>query len=233
MFVYPAYNLEEFKSRLTARLKALQAEAGHTGVVLPVGLFLVIDEDNGGDATAQELVKRFHLLDQESREVIDFYFLGWVGPNQPVSPGQISPDLHFDLNAFERCRRALQNAGVQEFGGNADLLLVDAQGEGDDVTLDFSGAIRVDLSRAAAEGKFASLGQFLQTVVDAAESLKKGPEAQSPVYAISDKLGLAIAKESLLDWFLKKWGEAFGADRLASVAVRNLGPDTPLAALRA
>jgi hypothetical protein len=52
--------------------------AGVKSFVMQVGLFLLIDEENGGDATARELCKRFHLLNSESQNVIDFYFLLWL-----------------------------------------------------------------------------------------------------------------------------------------------------------
>src|SRR4051794_7914201 len=93
----------------------------HHHFVMPCGLLLVIDKDNGGDITAEELVKRFHLLDQESRDIIDFYFLGWKWVGSWRREG-----IRFDLAAFESCRKTLRDAGVDHFGGNADLILVDA-----------------------------------------------------------------------------------------------------------
>jgi hypothetical protein len=66
---FPADTMIRFKQRLLHRLKELAEESGQTDFILPVGLVLVLDKENGGDATAQELTSRFNLLDFESRNV--------------------------------------------------------------------------------------------------------------------------------------------------------------------
>src|SRR5437764_11623938 len=45
---------------------------GKSHFVMPIGLVMVVDEANGGNATAQELVRSFDLLHRESGKVIDF-----------------------------------------------------------------------------------------------------------------------------------------------------------------
>src|SRR5437867_5398800 len=126
----PSGNVNEFEDALRSRMAVLAAEwATRLGeypdvgsfdqFVLPVGLLLMIDEANGGDATAQELIRRFHLLHQESSDIVDFYFMGWSW----VDYGDRSKGIRFDLDTFAECRRALKRAGVKKFGGNADLIL--------------------------------------------------------------------------------------------------------------
>src|SRR2546425_785591 len=169
------------------------------------------------DDTPQELSKRFNLLDFESRNVVDFYFVGWM----PSDTG-----IAFDLPSFEEFRTVLRRHGVRHFGGNADLLLADARLADGVASIDFSRAIRVDLARAVADGHFATLGGFLQSVIDAAERVKghsKGTTS-SAVFSISDRLGLAIAGRSILDFIYEKWGKIIGAKQLDAVAVRKLGP---------
>jgi len=51
------------------------------------------------------------------------------------------------------------------------------------------------------------------------------------VYHISDRLGLAIAKKSILRYFLEKWGGIIGAKTLEAVAVRKIGPRVDLSHL--
>jgi hypothetical protein len=228
MYYFQAFSVGqvfEFKERVLHRLETLSTESGGDTLVMPVGLFLLVDEANGGDATAQELAARFNLLDAESRNVIDFYFLGWH--KCPREKG-----ICFSLEAFSEFRAALREAGVGRFGGNADLVLVDAALAPGGVSLDFSSAIRVDLSAGAAREDFPTLGGFLQGIVAAADELRAGAAsaagAESPVFTISDKLGLAMAKESLLDAFLDKLGAIIGAKKLAAVAVRDLGPKLSL-----
>lgn len=227
----PTSEMSQLLHRVLHRLKALAAESGEERVVLPVGIFLLIDKANGGDATAQELAARFNLLDFESRNVIDFYFLGW----RPLGSGPPNEGVRFDLDAFSACRDALRQAGISKFGGNADLLLVDAIYEDGRAYLDFSKACRIDLSRASAEKTITTLGSFLQSVIEAAEAVASSPHtasAEGVVFSISDRLGLVMAKNSILEFFLKTWGKVIGAERLALVAVRDLGPKINLADLR-
>src|SRR5712692_1246309 len=142
--------LSEFKQRLHLQMKELASESGESSFLMPVGLFPVIDKDNGGDTAAEELVRRFKLLDFESKNIVDFYFLGWRE--------SFSGDIRFDVDTFEGYRMAFKVAGIQKFGGNADLILVDARNSAGEVTLNFKEAVRVDLSARSAEKDFPTLG---------------------------------------------------------------------------
>src|SRR4051812_8451001 len=116
-------DIADFNRTLIHRLSRLYLEnylhAERKSFVMPVGLFLVIDEENGGDMTARELFKRFNLLHSESQDVIDFYFLGW----EWVKSWDRSAGIRFNLKSFESCRKALRDIGIDRFGGNADLIL--------------------------------------------------------------------------------------------------------------
>ena len=212
-----------FKQRLLNRMKALSVESGRDNFILPIGLFLLIDKANGGDATADELQRRFGLLDFESRKVIDFYFLGWDRSRDGTS-------ISFDIDAFNKFRMSLRQAGVHQFGGNADLILVDAHYSPQGIKLDFSQAIRVDLSAASAEKDYPTLGHFLQSIIDAAEQVQAAADSEMdrPTFHISDRLGLAIAGKSILDYVFEKVGKVIGAKKLANVAVRRLGTNVDL-----
>src|SRR5580692_55389 len=137
----PVGDVAIFKQRLLHRLKLLAQESGRSQFVMPVGLVLVIDKQNGGDVTAQELVDRFGVVDMESRNLIDFYFLGWHrtqaeehdraaegGDNHQLGKsdqnaqvrsraGDAGPPITFDLGSFEKFRTTLREAGVGQFGG--------------------------------------------------------------------------------------------------------------------
>jgi hypothetical protein len=204
--------------------------------VMPIGLFFVIDQENGGGVTGDELVRRFHLLHHESKHAIDFYFLGWHwrDVNDP------SKGIVFNLKSFANCREAFKQLGIKTFGGSADLILVDARyhsrvGPKDglgrdrprgyqDIDLNFPEAVQINLATGREKNEIPPLGEFLQSIVAVAESLHERGDSSHPVYSISDSLGLATAKRSFLDFILKKWGAVIGADKLASLAVRNLGP---------
>jgi hypothetical protein len=222
---YPAGTVGDFKHTLLDRVLTLAQEGRTDRLVLPVALFLVLDEANGGDDTASEIIRRFNFLDVESRNVIDFYFLGWRKRREPPPP------LEFDLGAFAAHRDALKAAGVRMFGGHADLVLVDARYAGGRVDLDFTNALHIDLAAAVTAERVTSAGGFLQGLIDAAEQIRTGPPLQGGItYQISDRLGLAVAKQSLLDYVLETWGKIIGAQRLSMLAVRKIGPAVDLAA---
>lgn len=212
---YATGHVADFQARVADNLIRLAAETGQQEFAVPVAIFLVVDEKNGGDQTAQEIVKRFGLLDVESRNVIDFFFLGWN--KQPDGA------LAFSLEAFSECREALRNAGVTGFGGNADLYVLDAWYRQDKVDLDFTRAIHLDMAEAAAKGTIERVGSFLQGLMAAAEGVRSAGTAPGVVFQISDRLGLASAKQSLLDYLLGKWGELIGAKKLAQIAIRPVG----------
>jgi hypothetical protein len=241
---------DSFLSALHHRLHILCREAAAQptesedySFVMPIGLFLVVDEANGGNATAKELVKRFNLLHEESRTAIDFYFLGWEWSDATDH----SKGIKFNLKSFERCRKILKDAGIHKFGGNADLILVDVRCKFKVIKRDlkngmhtvgpiqeqfnFHEAIYVNLATSLSNKHIPSLGDFLQSIIDAAESLQSGAPRSRAVYSISDKLGIATAKRSLLGFFLKTWGAIIGADKLETLAVRDLGPDLDISEL--
>jgi len=218
-----------FKSSLADRVSTLAVEFGLNEFALPVALVLVVDAEHGGDAVAEELVKRFRLLDAESTRIMDFYFLGWR--QEAVVEG--SQTLRFDLAAFEEFRGALRRAGIVEFGGYADLILCDAWYRQRRVSLDFSSVIHVDLSRAAKQGTIDTLASFLQGLIEFGEKFRSQQASSdvSPTFWISDRLGIAVARQSLIDFILEKWGKFLGAPRLALLSVRALGPSVDLARL--
>jgi hypothetical protein len=188
--------------------------------VMPIVLVLVLDTENGGDATAEELVRRFHILDSESDRAIDFYFLGWH-----LFRGRMS----FNRHSFVATREKLKKMGVRNFGGNADLILVDVscwyprevKTRVLEFSLDFPHAIQVDLSQ---KDKIPSLGKFLQSLIQVAQDLRTRGEVFNPTITISDRLGIAIARQSFLNFVFAKWGKIIGADKLEALATRNIGP---------
>lgn len=214
--------VSQFKDIVQQRLRRAAADAGRDDVTLPVALLLLIDKENGGDATADELARRFRLLDSESRDIIDFHFAGW----RPAANGQ---SIEFSFPAFAEFRQALRRAGVRRFGGNADLILVDAVGGKSDVSLAFDEAIHINLSEAVRRTGFPSLGGFLQTLIDVAEDIGSAVgAADSPVFSISDSLGVTIGGRSALQYIFDKWGAIVGAGALSEVAVRRAGRRIPL-----
>jgi len=217
-------------------------KTGRSHFVMPIGLLMVIDEANGGDAIAKELLNRFHLLHAESGDIIEFYFMGW----EWVKLGDRSKGIRFDLDSFQECRRALKSAGIKSFGGNADLILVDAHhwftpgvlprdpetpaNVGvTGVTLDFSEAICINLSSRSQAGELQPVGEFFQALIEAASEVVNDARQTLPsekhglTFKISDTLGLATAKRSFLSFIYEKFGAIIGAKKLDAIAVRSPG----------
>ena len=188
-------------------------------VVFPIALLLVLDEHNGGDATARELVKRCWLLDGESGDAIDFYYLGWAG-----QPGPNKSAIRFDIGEFHACRRVLTTVGMAQFGGNADLIVLDVEATPDECVLRFDAAMRMDLSVAIKKKQIDTLGSVLQALISAAKAVESSPGIASPTRAISDRLGVSSGWTAMLDKALSTFGSWIGADRLQAFATGSIGP---------
>lgn len=218
-------SFDEFKHRLRDRMTRLANETGLSPFVMPIGLFMVLDKANGGDQSSDDVMRRFHLIDFESRDFLDFYFLGW-------KPDAENTTIVFDLAAFSECRQALARAGVRKFGGYADLILVDARFDNQSILLDFDEAIHIDLANAVSRKQVESVGALIESIVQAASSLKDDKElADRYTFRISDRLALAVAQQSMLETILVKFGSFFGASKLQSICTRDLGPPIRLAEL--
>lgn len=226
---------EDFVGKLESRMKSLAAERGEKDFAFPVGLLLIIDEENGGNHAAAEVVRRLHLLGRESKNVIDFYYLGWKIRQAPPSEGQkiSTPEAVFDLGHFMSCRISLASAGMKKFGGNADLILVDAEWRNGSSSLRFDRAIQIDLSRLEGPGPLSSLGAFFQALIEISDEIQaKGGRYEDVTLELSDRLGLLVAKHSAIQFLLDKFGGVVGASRLSSLVTKSVGPAITLERLR-
>jgi hypothetical protein len=222
--------LENFRDIVHRRMNELSRHFDEEEFVMPVGLCLVLPKSLGGDKTAQELIRRYGSLGPLSKKFIDFYFFGWE-----TTESSSGNEIGFNQDAFQSFLNALRGAGVKHFGQNADLILVDAHRlRSGGVSLDFTEAIRIDLSVAIKEKKISTLGSFLGDLLEAAETMRGELDRSSDhsTFKISDRLGLLIAKNSFVSLILKTWGKIIGADKMAVVVVKNLGPKVLLDALR-
>jgi hypothetical protein len=92
-------------------------------------------------------------------------------------------------------------------------------------SLDCEHALHIDLAEAIASKKILSAGGFPEGLLQAAEDVRNNAVAQSSaVIRISDKLGLAFAKRSILDFVLDKWARVIGGSSLTPFATRRGGP---------
>ncbi|WP_420124906.1 hypothetical protein [Longimicrobium sp.] len=209
----------ELRCELSMRLRSLQNTRGSTdSVTIPIGICLVLASEHGGNTVASELIQRFHLLNLESGDAIDFYYLGW----RVETDGKGDQHLQFSLPDYVAAKQLLQSTGVRGFSGNADLILVDASVAPDKpVELKLESAIQIDLTRLiAAEGAVLTLGSFFDMLM---ESARNSPPTSTTVHSLSDRLGMEMGKTAILNVVWKKIGGLIGAERLSQLATRGVG----------
>ena len=122
-----------------------------------------------------------------------FYFLGWEW-NQESNRKK---GIKFNLESFNDCRETLKKFGIKQFGGNADLILIDAHYFSENkVTLDFKKAIHINLSSNIKSQGIPPLGEFLHSIIHVAEELNQtNNTGEGIVWSISNKLGVATSKK--------------------------------------
>ncbi|MCG8508147.1 MAG: hypothetical protein MI741_02860 [Rhodospirillales bacterium] len=230
----PIYTIRQFGAALTIRAQSLCHSNQGRPFVFPVGIFLVLDAENGGDDLSKEVISRRGLIDYESANFIDFYLPGWSEQHPQGHAKGLKAKvggLQFDLDMFHQFREFFRDLGIAAFGGYADLILFDVHVDAIDVDpsvadnfLDFRNGIHIDLSRAVKEQKIPSVGGFIQSIIEAARDLKNDPSVSKvgAVHAISDEIGVAIAERSLLEFLLTRFGKIIGGPALFSIATRRL-----------
>lgn len=208
-------SVEEFKRTLTYRLSSLLEAERLGSIVMPIGICLVLSEADGGNAVASEMIKRFHVLNNDSKTSIDFYYLGW----SVTDPGN---RLEFSSWDYSNAKEFLRSGGVIARSSNADLILVDAYlAPGRPAQLRFESAINIDLTQLLdSEGSKFTLGSFLSLLIEEAGEVRG---FDNPTSRLSNRLGLAVAKAGLLTSLWHKLGAAIGAEQLSHLAIRGGG----------
>jgi len=225
VYAFAHGSIEEFIVKVRTRLRAkLRARPDAQNCVIPICIMMVLDRANGGDDKAEELVRRFFLLHDESSEFIDFYYMGWCMRNGK---------LEFIRELFSECREVLRISGIDQFGGNADVILVDSELAKDNASpvLHFDQAIRIDLSLDLQSKEYPTVGSFLYAVIHAARentTANNGSPFCSPITCISNELGLRQVRKSFCDFVLEKFGKIINAKQLQTFAVKRICPKKSL-----
>jgi hypothetical protein len=220
---YASGDINDFRQRVLDNALRLQTETGLDELTFPVAILLVLDRANGGNDLGEELVRRFNLIDMESRDIIDFFFFGWGRRSTN------STDLTFDLVEFNACHEALKRVGVRGFGGYADLLLFDVWLRNSRVILDFEHALHIDLVEAVAARRITNVGSFIGGLLQAVQDIRNEDHTLSTTTIVSIRLGLATARRSLIDYLLERWGKIVGAASLVALTPRRIAPEVDLA----
>jgi hypothetical protein len=204
-----------FAVRLKERMAMLAEERSDAFFRVPICILLVPSPEYGGDAVGDELVRRIELLDSESRQYIDFYFAGW----ERDTAGKPS----FSIRGFQNTRALLRENGFPWFGGNSDVILLDALWKEGRIYLCRDDTIHSDLSKMLKMGKIATLGSFLGDLIMAAERASRKSGKSGKVSSVSNQLGLMVFKESAIGTLLEEFGGVFGAEKIAEFATKEAG----------
>jgi len=110
------------------------------------------------------------------------------------------------------------------------LILVDVEVNPEGEFLHFDKAMRFDLSRMIKQSDIPGVGGFLQAILSTADEIRQatGEGSTGGVVQISNKLGLAVARKSIIEYILDKWGKILGGKKLANLATKSLGPTVRL-----
>jgi hypothetical protein len=211
---------ESFLADIARKLHVIARKSGASDSwFTAVGLFLVIAEHHGGDASAVDAVQRLHQLRSESISAIDFHCPGWISDHGDQGA------LKFDLEEFTRWRQLFMEFGLKEFGGVADLILVDAEHADNRFWLNFDQAVRINLTRATGSDGFPTLEAFYKHLMHLAQRLAEVVNRADKTASIcfSSQLALAYAGKSFVGFILKQLAGQIGADALAKMSAMGIG----------
>lgn len=151
----------------------------------------------------KEIIPSLEYFHERSGEHIDFYCPGYESfhANKPsalnkkhvVRVGDEDTWI-FSVKKFNSSRKKIESMTKWRYSGGVDLVLLNAkQREKQEMELDFSGAIAINLDEAKADKAIKSIETFFEKIFQYAES----QSGLDPTWGFSDHLGLKIVKSVL------------------------------------
>ena len=140
-----------------------------------------------------EILPHLDYFHHRSSYFVDFFCLGYM----PAS-GRKNPDEKavadvggrswvFNAQAFEGCRRDLENQTTWKYSGETDLVLAVARKSPNKLAwIDYSSAISCNLEDMLRDGAITSVRSFFEQIFSEGERHK----ASDPVWSLSDRLGV-------------------------------------------
>jgi len=163
-----------------------------------------------------EIVPSLDYFHHRSGNNIDIFCAGYRRYGYAPQPDERpvtrdDPPWFFSIAQYERFRREIERLSRWRYGGEVDLLLLNARfdQERDTATLDSTSAIGCDLDRMIKDGAIQSVRRFFEDGCRFAENTS----GADPTWGFSDELGLRTAgsalKRVILALLPKKLGEDY------------------------
>lgn len=185
----------------------------------PVGFFFSRDRTAGAAAKEirEEIISGFEFWSDDSGEHFDMFFPGWI-------LNEAEP--RFDQRRFIEQKNEIEFLSKWRYSGETDLLLLNfhydpqtARGK-----LSFDEVIVLPVEEMIREKRIGSFAALLRLMQDAAKTIPEEDGQSSPVWKMSDKMGIARGKQSLWDALKKLFLNDFAPvyDNARPYAVVNL-----------
>ena len=178
----------------------------------------------------EEIIPRINEWHCRSGEHIDFYFAGYTNPygHPPVDgyqevkiPGRNEQWFYSDT-LFSKFRHEFQSLTTWKYGGNEELLLINAHFDSDSkkARLDFGSMMCCRLDVMKNDRTILNVGEFFESVFKFAEN---SINDTNPTYTFSNKQGIGIACSALKRFLLSHLPKGLDADyrRAEHLAVRD------------
>lgn len=178
--------------------------------------------------TKAQIIPQLNDWHYRSGNHIDFYFAGYAYPHPVVAgyaevpiPGR-DPWL-YSAERFNSFRQDLESRTTWEYGGSAELLLLNARydAKAQRGTLDYTSMICCQLDAMMADQAIQSIERFFELIFRFAESAND----EDPTWGFSDKQGIGVAGSALKRVVLSLLPRGLDADykKAEHFAVRDVG----------
>lgn len=164
--------------------------------------------------TEDEILKKFDYYNNRSEETIDFFCAGYqpqiLEPTLPVATIVDGEAWTFDPKIFNQLRIQTEEATNWEYSGSVELVLFNAYLDDSDnnVKLDFSDAISIDLLKAKNEDLINSVSEIFERIFKISETLT----TDNPTKEMSLKLIGNTGRKSFVNILFNLLPEAIRKD---------------------
>jgi len=175
------------------RIRAQPPPPHSTSLRFPIA-FLFARGDRGGDAEkiAQQAIASFEYWDKASGDALDLIYAGWR-----LTEGR----LMYTPSDFLAFRDYVEAESEWEYSGETDLLVLNFEIWPDAFygMFDYSQVVVLRLEAMLRDKHIGSIDGFMAELIRAAEKVKAKPavSASSPVWEISDSIGIIRARKSI------------------------------------
>jgi hypothetical protein len=152
-----------------------------------------------------EVVPHLDYFHHRSSVFVDFFCMGYMRPldygdyNEEVVTTVNGKPWVFNSVAFEGCRRDLASHTEWTYSGETDLVLAVARkAPGGHAWIDYSSAISCNLEEMLRDGAITSVRSFFEQIFAAGEEYT----GSDPIWALSDKLGLKVGGNFIVETVL-------------------------------